>query len=599
MRRLVACVAAAAILVVGNAYPCAACSCAAQTKKQIGRGADVVFTGVVTDVEIEQSDDFLIGDEKMRAHFAVHKAYKGRVGFTATVNAGQTGNSCSFRFEEGATYTVFADRRRDGSLSTHICAGTRRGEINPTRYGLRIKWLGDGGAAARDLTGAALANIGDYNSDGRPDALIGAPFADSGRREDAGAAFVAFGHDEIATTDLRDYDFDAFRINGARRNDLAGFDVADAGDVNGDGQTDLLIGAPGADANGVDSGAAYVIFDLPEPPAPFRLGALEDHGFVIRGAAPNVRAGTSVAGAGDVNQDGFPDLIVTAGPGGASGSGPSDGVYVVFGKANAEPVELSRIEQDGTGYRIFSGEADDFGRALANAGDVNGDAVPDAIVGAPGAAPGGAAYVVFGQSSTASVDVRAPAGRGFRINGAEPNDATGWSVAGASDMNGDSFADVLVGAPVFSESNAVEGAAYVVFGGAETSDVDLGTLGGRGIRMVGARGDRAGWSVGSLGDVNGDATPEALIGAPALIPSEDRRGRVYVVFGSSQPGTVGLADLDGLGFRVVRGRRGGAFGYSVADASDVNADGFSDVLGGAPFQHYRGRFKAGRVYIEF
>ena len=219
-----------------------------------------------------------------------------------------------------------------------------------------------------------------------------------------------------------------FRFSGAAAYDLSGVSVASAGDVNGDGFADVIIGAYGADPHGADSGASYVVFGKASGfAANIDLSTLDGTtGFRLGGVVAGDLSGFSVATAGDVNGDGFADLIV-----GAFGADPhgsySGASYVVFGKASGFAANIDLSALDGTaGFRLSGAVAgDQSGRSVASAGDVNGDGFADLIVGAPFADPhgleSGASYVVFGRSPETAVN-RAGTGASQTLAGGDFND---------------------------------------------------------------------------------------------------------------------------------------------------------------------------------
>ena len=473
------------------------------------------------------------------------------------------------------------------------------------------------GAAAGDGSGQSVASAGDVNGDGYDDLIVGASLADP-NGSSSGASYVVFGKASGFATSLDLSTLDGttgFRLDGAAAGDLGGGSVASAGDVNGDGYADLIVGARRADPNGLyNAGSSYVVFGKASGfSATLDLGALDGTtGFRLDGAAAGDASGYSVASAGDVNGDGYDDLIVGARDADPNGS-YSGASYVVFGKASGFAADLALSTLDGTtGFRLDGGATlDRSGSSVASAGDVDGDGYDDLIVGAPSAdtqgygSNNGRSYVVFGKASGFAASLR-PGEADFSLFGRTYNDRSGSSVASAGDVNGDGYADLIVGAPGATLNGSSSGSSFVVFGNARGGfiETELGHVDGTtGFRLDGAASDSSAFSVASAGDVNGDGYDDLIVGARGAAPNGlTTTGSSYVVFGKATgfAASLDLSIMDGTtGFRLDGAAAGDQSGFSVASAGDVNGDGYADLIVGARGADPNGLSGAGSSYLVF
>jgi len=491
------------------------------------------------------------------------------------------------RFAAGDSYVVFSK----ASDFTNIDLATL--DSAATAEGFAIQ-----GARAYDRSGYNVSGAGDVNGDGFADLIIYSPGRVSG-----GRSYVILGKASGFTNiDLLSFDSgstsNGFAILGINGGYQSGNNVSGAGDVNGDGFADLLIGAP-------EAGNSYVIFGKASGFTNIELATLESaataNGFTIFGASDRSVFGSSVSGAGDVNGDGFADLLIRA-PGERNS-------YVIFGKASGfTNIDLATLNSAATadGFVIHGA-----GQIVSGAGDVNGDGFADLIMGADRAGgpsdarhEAGDSYVIFGKASgfttidLATLDSGANAD-GFVIHGAALLDHSGRSVSGAGDVNGDGFADLIIGAFLAwgpSDGRDRAGDSYVIFGKASGfTNIDLASLDSAatedGFTIHGARvNDRSGWSVSGAGDANGDGFADLIIGAYIADGPFDRRGYAgdsYVVFGkgTGTTATYKAHAVSGNAPRVAIGVTGDGSNDSTPDSRAwINFDAGDNGSGGASLQ---------------
>jgi Ca2+-binding RTX toxin-like protein len=512
----------------------------------------------------------------------------------------------------------------------------------------------------------SVSNAGDLNGDGIDDLIIGVPGAGIGSipmpiddvvkespetsipgrygySDRFGKTYIIFGREGFGNNlDLANLDGNnGFTISGLNSNDNLGREVSSGGDFNGDGFDDLVVTAPDAgetvkDSNYSDSkGEAYIIFGKASGfDLNFDLASLDgSNGFTLSGLKSYDNLGIAVSSGGDLNDDGFDDLVVTAPNAGedVKDGDFSDGrgeAYVIFGSSQSIDPTFNLTSLDGTnGFKISGLHSyDNLGSDVSILEDFNGDGIDDLVVSAPHAGETidnpdgisyndgkGSTYVIFGRETgfkndfdLASLD----GSNGFTIEGIDSNDNLGLAVDNAGDLNNDGFNDLIVTSPFagdtiddgnnsFSDSR---GEAYVIFGSDKQLDptFDLTSLdGSNGFKIGGLdRYDNLGIAVSGGGDFNGDGISDLVVTAPNAGEKiddgnySDGRGEIYVIFGSEDDfnATVDLNNLDRDRGLLVSGLDAYAnLGNVISASGDLNGDGISDLVAGVPYLDDRGK----------
>ncbi len=418
----------------------------------------------------------------------------------------------------------------------------------------------------------SVGTAGDVNGDGFDDLIIGTPGYGSqfglcgGTTDSHGRVDVFYGS---ATGIPAGPSWSLFGCQFLSAYSYLGNSVSTAGDVNGDGYDDIIVGAPGATA----PGEAYVFLGSATG-LPIYGGGLGAFGarITISGVSSGGNFGVSVGTAGDVNGDGYSDVIV--------GANTAD----YFSLTDCGEACIYRGSATGVDTTLFWSEygptaGAQFGYSVGPAGDVNGDGLADVVVGAfdyssPESVEG--FFAVFQSYKTTMIS-------NFWVESNQAGALLGFSVATAGDVNGDGFSDVVVGEPGYSNGQSQEGAIQLYYGTGDkpSTAVNWNLLGD-------FASPNYAWSVASAGDVNGDGYDDFLIGDPSFSDgAAGNRGRVFLEYGSA----IGPNGV----WSAVGGAAGDQLGISVASAGDVNGDGFDDIIVGA----HQGGVGVGKALIWY
>lgn len=430
----------------------------------------------------------------------------------------------------------------------------------PADYPLSTAQVTMTGTGGSDHIGDQLTSPADLNGDMVPDLAVAASTADDAG-DFSGKVHVLYSP-FVDGTSMSEADA---TITGKAAYDYLGA-VLETGDLNGDGYGDIVLGARGNDAAATDAGAVYVFIG----PITGQLSA-SDAEIIMSGGTEQANMGSGVAINGDYTADGNGDLVVGQ-------PSPGDSLYelVYFFRSPLAPGVLRGEDADGIAYP--EREGDGAGDIITSPGDMNGDGDSEVLIGAGEFYANGAAVgkiysvsdpleyeddIVFLELVTGAVV------------GTSANERPGVDLQPAGDLNGDGYQDVLIGVDYnASGAGSQEGKAIIVYGPMNTTF----SVSEAAVSLVGAPGDQAGAEVAALGDVDGDAVSDVLIGAPGSGAAGSDSGAAYLVYGPFD-GAISLASDSDVTFT---GTANSAAGADVAAAGDQNGDGFADMFIGVP-----------------
>ncbi len=395
-----------------------------------------------------------------------------------------------------------------------------------------------------DEAGMILTS-GDVDGDSYDDVIISAPWASPGNRVLAGEVYVLYGSSSLSGTVMLSTATDVAILEGVDDLDLAGVDLA-SGDVDGDGYDDVIIGAPSASPGSrFFAGEAYVVYGRNRLTGRHEISTTAATDVLILEGVDDLDFAGAPVRSGDVDGDGYDDVLIgapLASPGGRVNAGE---VYVVYGQNRlsgtlqistaANVAILEGIDGDPDGPGPLTG--DRAGTSVGE-GDMDGDGRHDLVIGAAWATPGtrnwaGEVYVLYGQGRLVGTHQISTASNLAVIEGVDDIDGAGISVV-CRDANNDHFDDLVIGATWADPGNRLNaGEAYVVYGGADiTGTVPLSTPGSVVVSTIYGVDDfdGAGVSVGVV-DLNNDKGGEIVVGALFADPGgRTDAGEVYVIY---------------------------------------------------------------------
>jgi hypothetical protein len=418
--------------------------------------------------------------------------------------------------------------------------------------GLQARWYGEVASDNLGGTDAGAFGAGDVDGDGEVDVVFGAPYNDSAASS-AGSAYVALGphsgYNHLSTADAQ--------LAGVTASDYAGGAIA-VGDFNSDGYDDFLVSAYGNDTASSGAGLVYAVHGK----ASWSNVSLSTFTGRFTGVASYDYAGRALVVIGEENAGSSEDFAIAS----RDADSSAGAVYMIHGSTFSSTVSMS------TASHIYEGEAagDYAGDALGAAGDVDADGYDDLLVGAQGAGTAGAAYLILGAGTTGTISL---ASADAKFVGVTASDGAGMAVDGGGDVDADGYDDILIGAPYSDVNGSYAGTAYVFYG--PTVGGTTYSLTAAAATLHGDAGEYSGDTLAGPGDTDGDGFADLLIGA-RYHDSQGLtdNGGVWLVLGP----VAGIDDISTISPTVFGGYQEYDYLQRPRRAGDVDGDGFADFL---------------------